>query len=113
MKTKDKLQQMLAELKEQRVKTNEFSNGKFDEIYARRIEEIEKVLSMYDLLTTLGWKLTIDATLIFTISSIFTDFELMYAGYDSWYYQSTNKLNEKIEVNRLSTEDIISEVKQF
>lgn len=113
MKNKDKLQQMLAKLKEQRVQNNKFSEGKFDELYAQRIEEIEQVLSIYDLLTARSWKLTIDATLIFTLSAIFTDFEIMYARNNTWYYQSLNKFNEKIEVNRLTTEEIIAEVKQF
>jgi hypothetical protein len=113
MKNKDKLQQMLAELKEQRVQHNELTNGKFDDLYAQRIEEIEQVLNIYDLLNALGWKLNIEATLIFTLSAIFMDFEIMYARNNTWYYQSTNKFNEKIEVNRLTTEEIITEVKQF
>lgn len=113
MKNKDKLQAMLANLKEQRAKNTKLLGGTFDEIFARRIEEIEQVLNIYDLLTDLGWQLNIDANLIFTLDVLFTDYEIMYARNNYWYYQSINKLTEKTEVNRLSTEDIIAEVKQF
>jgi hypothetical protein len=113
MKNKDKLQRMLVELKEQRVKNNKFSNGEFDELYAQRIEEIGQVLNIYDLLTARSWELNIAATLIFTLSTIFTDYELMYARNNQWYYQSTNKFNAKTEVQLLTTSQIIAEVKQF
>lgn len=113
METKDKLQARLVELKEQKVKVAEQFGNKYQPIYDEHIEAIEQVLNMYDLLTNLGWQLNIDATLIFTLDALFTDYEIMYARNNHWYYQSTNKLNGKIEVNRLSTEDIIAEVKQF
>ena len=113
MKNKDKLQQMLSEVKEQRIKNNKLFGSAFDEIYARRIEEIEQVLSIYDLLTDLSWKIIINANIIFTLSAIFTDYEIMYARNNQWYYQSYNKFNQKTDVTLLTTEEIIAEVKQF